>query len=238
MLQCPYWGCQSLVKNGSTRGVAKWKGKTCGRQTSLRGGRAADEAARDKKRREATLVYLCGLSLNVIAVLKAVVPSTVLTWVRHCARQHAAKPPPGAQGGIVMELDEVWHFVGRQACQLWIWLAFCRDTGQVVDGPCGHRDQETLDQLLARLAAWNVQLSCPDSYVCYDQALPVGRHLMGKEETWRLEQIHSRLRHGLARLTASGVAERLGAGPWSSPRRLRWLTGRSRGLLGSGSTGP
>jgi IS1 family transposase len=29
---------------------------------------------------------------------------------------------------------------------------------------------------------------------------------MGKEETWRLEQIHSRLRHWLARLTAFGVA--------------------------------
>ena len=27
----------------------------------------------------------------------------------------------------------------------------------------------------------------------------MGRHFMGKEETWRLEQIHSRLRHGLAR---------------------------------------
>jgi IS1 family transposase/transposase-like protein len=199
MLRCPYCGCQSLVKNGSTRGVPKWKCKTCRRQTSLRGNRAADAAARDRNRLEATLLYLCGLSLNVIAFLKGVVPSTILNWVRHCARRWAAKPQPGAEGVLVMELDEVWHFVGRKARKVWIWLAFCRDTGQLVDWQCGPRDQETLDQLLERLTAWNVQLYCTDSYICYDQALPVGRHFMGKEETWRLEQIHSRLRHWLAR---------------------------------------
>lgn len=199
MLQCPYCGCDSLVKNGSTRGIPKWKCKTCGRQTSLRGGRAADAEARDTKRAEAILLYLCGLSFNVLAFLKAVAPSTILNWVRHGARCWAAKPQPRAEGVIVMELDEVWHFIGRKACKLWIWLAFCRDTGHLVDWQCGHRDQQTLDQLLARLAAWNVQLYCTDSYVCYDQALPVGHHFTGKEGTWRLEQIHSRLRHWLAR---------------------------------------
>jgi IS1 family transposase len=188
-----------LVKNGSTRGVPKWKCKTCRRQTSLRGRRAADAAACDRRRLEATLLYLCGLSLNVIAFLKGVVPSTILNWVRHCAQRWAAKPQPGAEGVLVMELDEVWHFVRRKACKVWIWLAFCRDTGQLVDWQCGPRDQETLGHLLARLTAWKVQLYCTDSYICYDQALPVGRHFMGKEETWRLEQIHSRLRHWLAR---------------------------------------
>src|SRR5512142_1807954 len=110
MLQCPYCGCDSLVKNGSTRGIPKWKCKTCGRQTSLRGGRAADAEARDSKRAEAILLYLCGLSFNVIAFLKAVAPSTILNWVRHGARRWAAKPQPRSEGVIVMELDEVWHF--------------------------------------------------------------------------------------------------------------------------------
>ncbi len=94
--------------------MPKWKCKTCRRQTSLRGARDGAAAARDRKRLEATLLYLCGLSLNVIAFLKGVVPSTILNWVRHCARRWAAKPQPGAEGVLVMELDEVWHLDTHQ----------------------------------------------------------------------------------------------------------------------------
>ncbi len=199
MLQCPYCGRHSLVRNGSTRGVPKWKCKSCGRQTSLRGRRVETEHENDKKRITAVLLYLSGLSLNSIAFLKSVVPTTVLNRVRQFARQRAVKPEPGSGGVIVMELDEIWHFVGRKDNKLWIWLAFCRDSGQLVDWQCGDRDRHTLDRLLKRLVTWKVRLYCTDAYVCYDQALPVGHHFMGKEETWRLEQIHSRLRHWLAR---------------------------------------
>jgi IS1 family transposase/transposase-like protein len=202
MLQCPYCGCESLVKNGSTRGVPKWKCKKCGRQTSLR----SEKVENRQEKAEAVLLYLNGLSLNAIAVLTSVVPSTVLRWVRRCAEQRATKPQPGAGRVIVMELDELWHCVGSKANKLWIWLAFCRDTGNLVDWQCGDRDQATLEQLLERLKAWKVRLYCTDSYICYDQAVPIGRHYQGKQETWRLEQINSRLRHWLARLTACGVA--------------------------------
>lgn len=195
MLQCPYCGCESLVKNGSTRGVPKWKCKKCGRQTSLRGGKAENSQAKA----DAVLLYLNGLSLNAIAVLKSVVPSTVLRWVRRFAEQRANKPQPGPGRVIVMELDELWHFVNSKANKLWIWLAYCRDTGQLVDWECGDRGQATLDKLLDRLKAWKVRLYCTDGYTCYDQAMPVGQHYQGKQETWRLEQINSRLRHWLAR---------------------------------------
>lgn len=195
MLGCPDCGCDALVKNGSTRGVPKWKCKNCGRQTSLKG----EKGEKDQGKAETVLLYLSGLSLKAIAGLTSVVPSTALRRGRRCAQAWATKPRPSAGGVIVMELDELWHFVGSKANQLWIWLAFCRDTGQLVDWQCGDRDQATLDQLLDRLKAWAVRLYCTDSYICYDQALPVGRHYQGKEETYRLEQIDSRLRHWLAR---------------------------------------
>lgn len=94
MLQCPYCGCPSLSKNGSTRGVPKWQCKSCGRQTSLRGRRAGTDHDNAPKQIEAALLYLSGLSLNAIAFWKSVVPSTVLNWVRQFARQPAAKPKP------------------------------------------------------------------------------------------------------------------------------------------------
>ena len=199
MLLCPYCGCHRLIKNRSTRGVPKWTCKSCGRQTSLRGRHAGIAPDKQKKHVEAVLLYLSGLSLNAIAFLKSVVASTILNWVRPFARPWAAKPNPGPEGVIVMELDEIWHCVGHKGKKLWIWLAFCRDTGQLVDWQCGNRDQATLDPLLARLTAWKACLYGTDAYVCYDRAVPVGHHFMGKEETWRLEQIHSRVRHWLAR---------------------------------------
>src|SRR5512143_995861 len=114
MQNCPYCGCDRWIKNGSTRGVPKWKGKGCGRQTSLRGDQVATDRQKDRARSEAVLLYLSGLSLNAIAILKSVVPSTILRWVRQCAEERAAKPLPGPGGGIVMEIDELWHFVGKQ----------------------------------------------------------------------------------------------------------------------------
>ena len=37
-----------------------------------------------------------------------------------------------SQAGDVLELDELWSFVGAKAQQLWLWVALCRRTRQVV----------------------------------------------------------------------------------------------------------
>lgn len=60
-----------------------------------------------------------------------------------------------AQEGDVLELDEVWSFVFRKSQQVWIWLALCRRTRQIVAWMPGPRDHITLKQL------WN---KIPDSY--------------------------------------------------------------------------
>src|SRR5512143_2231953 len=114
MQHCPYCGCDSLIKNGSTRGVPKWKCKRCGRQTSLKGDKVEKDRQKDRTRSEAVLLYRSGLSLNAIAFLKSVVPSTIQRWVRQYAQARAAKPQPSPAGVIVMEIDEVWHFVGTK----------------------------------------------------------------------------------------------------------------------------
>lgn len=91
------------MKNGSTRGVPKWK---CSRQSSLRGAKVENR----QEKAEAVLFYLNGLSLNAIAALKSVAPSTILRWIRRFAQQQAAKPQPGPGGVTVVELDEVCVF--------------------------------------------------------------------------------------------------------------------------------
>lgn len=59
----------------------------------------------------------------------------------------------------MLELDELWSFVGSKANPCWVWLALCRRTSQIVAYTMGNRTevsarfvQETLPQDYARAA--------------------------------------------------------------------------------------
>src|SRR3954469_9977799 len=67
----------------------------------------------------------------------------------------------------------------KKSCKLWIWKAFERGTGRLIEWECGGHDQGTLDRLLKRLERWGVRLFCPDDYAPDEEALPVGRHYIG-----------------------------------------------------------
>jgi len=47
--------------------------------------------------------------MNAIGRMLKVEPSTVLYWVRNFALKTYEKPTP--QGEVVIELDEMWHFL-------------------------------------------------------------------------------------------------------------------------------
>ena len=57
----------------------------------------------------AVLLYTLGLSFNAIARIHGVATSTVMRWVRAFAEKTYEKPEPGE--AIVVELDEMWHFL-------------------------------------------------------------------------------------------------------------------------------
>src|SRR3954451_11378372 len=66
---------------------------------------------------------------------------------------------------------------------LWIWKAWDRATGQLVDWECGGRDKVTCERLIERLRRWRTRLFCADDYAVYDVLLPVGQLHTGKSET-------------------------------------------------------
>jgi hypothetical protein len=70
-------------------------------------------------------LYVIGLSMNAIGRMLKVEPSTILYWVKNFALKTYQKPAP--QGEVVIELDEMWHFLcskktrsgcGRRTCEL------------------------------------------------------------------------------------------------------------------------
>ena len=107
-MRCRKCGSAENVKNGRRGGAQCFKCKECGFQFTKE---AANGAGRDK-RANAILLYVLGLSMNAIARMHGVCPSTVLRWVRDFAIKVYEKPLPS--GSVAVELDEMWHFIGSK----------------------------------------------------------------------------------------------------------------------------
>jgi insertion element IS1 protein InsB len=56
----------------------------------------------------------------------------------------------------ILELDELWSFVGTKATPVWIWLAIERQTGKVVGVAFADRSTTT--------PCWQLGLSLPPDY--------------------------------------------------------------------------
>ena len=109
-----------------------------------------------------------------------------------------------ARVGDVLELDELWSFVGCKAYKTWIWVALCRRTRQIVSYFVGDRSEAScqafwdLVPLDYRCRCW----SFSDFWETYATVICTGRHRMvGKEEgeTNHVERWNNTLRQRIPR---------------------------------------
>ena len=109
-----------------------------------------------------------------------------------------------AEPGDVLELDEVWSYVFKKTNQVWIWLALCRRTRQIVAWMPGPRDPITLRKLWEKI---------PDAYKCgtcfsdfwhsYSKVIPQQQHracAKQEGETNHIERFNLTLRQSVPRL--------------------------------------
>jgi len=108
-----------------------------------------------------------------------------------------------AQPTDVLELDELWSFVGHKAQKRWLWVALCRRTRQVVAYVIGDRSGRTCRKLWQRIpVAYRRCRSYSDFWHAYEQLLSTGRHhLVDKQsgQTAHVERWNCTLRQRLAR---------------------------------------
>jgi hypothetical protein len=52
--------------------------------------------------------------MNAIAKILRASPSTILQWIRDFGNQHAQPPEPQTDT-VVLELDEMWHYLKKKA---------------------------------------------------------------------------------------------------------------------------
>ena len=109
-----------------------------------------------------------------------------------------------SQRGDVLELDELWSFVGRKASQLWLWVALCRRTRQIVGWTLGDRSLPGANDLRASLApGYRRCATRSDYWDAYAAAFPERTHRRcGKEagETCHVERFFGTLRASASRL--------------------------------------
>ena len=113
------------------------------------------------------------------------------------------EPDAADAKATVLELDELWSFVLKKTNQVWIWIALCRKTRQVVAYAVGDRSEQTCHRLWEAIpAAYRIGQCYTDFWVAYRAVIPEEQHTaVGKEsgETAHIERWNNTLRQRLAR---------------------------------------
>ena len=108
-----------------------------------------------------------------------------------------------AQTNEVLELDEMWSFVGFRKNKRWVWLAQCRRTRQIVAYAVGDRGEATCRLLWERIpAVYRRGLCYTDFWSVYADVLPEGQHQAtgkGAGQTCHIERFNNILRQRLGR---------------------------------------
>jgi len=108
-----------------------------------------------------------------------------------------------ALAGDIVEYDEIWSFVVSKAQRVWIWIALCRRTKQVVAYHLGDRTKESFKIFYNKIPIDYANcLSTSDGLDVY-RILKIYGHSMGKKKegrTSKVEAFNNVLRQRLARL--------------------------------------
>ena len=103
----------------------------------------------------------------------------------------------------MLELDELWSFVGSKANARWVWIALCRQTRQVVAYFVGDRSAESARALRERLPPdYRRRATRSDLWLAYDEVFPRRTHRLcgkGAGETCHVERFNCTLRQRLGR---------------------------------------
>jgi len=132
---------------------------------------------------------------------------TVMVWLEEYLEQlptlmDSLQP---AQQADVLEIDEVWSFVGRKTNKRWLWTAQCRRTRQIVAFVIGDHSEATCYRLwLAIPPSYRHCQSFSDFWKTYAAVFPPDTHQsVGKEtgQTAHQERWYNTLRQWLGRYT-------------------------------------
>ena len=128
---CPKCTHPHVVKAGKVRGQQRWLCRGCGYQCT----RSTPRGRPPWQKSLAVFLYGHGVSMNALGKMFGVWASTIQTWIRRSAADHAETPAPSGKA-IVRERDEMWHVLKKNGAnsgsgRLWIVIQAAALTGRV-----------------------------------------------------------------------------------------------------------
>ena len=118
----PRCGSQRLIRYGIVAGQQRWRCRRCRYQFT----HLEEHGTPEPTKRAAVSLYGYGLSFNAVADLLGTTAQSVLRWGCRYVDRFCTKPPPGE--AVVIELDEMWHYLQRKKTKVWIWKTYDRAT--------------------------------------------------------------------------------------------------------------
>jgi insertion element IS1 protein InsB len=104
------------------------------------------------------------------------------------------------------EWDEFWAYVGSKANQRWTWYAIERYSGRILAYHNGRRTDDTLKALLNKVAHFPIEKVHSDDWGAYTRQLPTEyQHLVGKDNTWKIERKNLNFRTHIKRLNRKTI---------------------------------
>lgn len=118
-----------------------------------------------------------------------------------------ALPPPDE---LVIELDELWTFVGKKRQARWLWMALERSTRRVLTWVIGDRRQATAFNLWDRLPLTPEQrlkaTFCTELWAADDEPLLGVKRITRTGQTNHVERLTCTLRQRLGRLVRTSLS--------------------------------
>lgn len=103
------------------------------------------------------------------------------------------------------EADEMGRFVGSKKQERWLWHAIDHQTGQVLDYVLADHKDPALVELKALLEPFGVQTFYTDGWGAYARLFDEDQHVVGKQNTQKIERKHLTLRTRIKRLARKTI---------------------------------
>ena len=99
----------------------------------------------------------------------------------------------------------MWSFVNKKTQQYWLWWAIDHKTGVPLAYCFGTKEHKYLDELLALLSPFNIDVVYADDNQAYQKRINNSKLITGKKNTQKIERKHLSLRTWCARLVRKGI---------------------------------
>ena len=208
-LHCPACALSHIKRNGHTHyGVQNYQCLDCGRQFV--------EATQTMSREQQELIeklLLERLSLRGICRVLGVAMTTLLRFMEAL---YTASPDdlnivlPNGTAYVELlclqvEADEMWSFVQQKKNKQWVWLAFDRESRQIIAFYVGDRSRKSAQQLWGRIPTVYRQQATfsTDGWEAYQGVIPTAQHDVCDKQSGRtsgVERFNCTLRQRCSRL--------------------------------------